>query len=438
MARTDPLPPAGDPATGSGAGPAGWRSRPLMVLFGLNLVDELDRLAFAALTPEIRDAFELSDGQVVAVGAVAGLCIMLGALPLGWLGDRGSRVRLVVVAALVWSAMSVLTGLAWAVWVLVLARALSGIARTSNEVVHPSLLVDLYPASQQPRAFQVHRLATPLSTVLGLGVGALGLLVGWRWTFVLIAVPTWLLVLAALRLREPGRRTPGGAGLLVPSAGEVAPVGFAHAARAITGVATLRRCWAAGFLLGAAFLAITQLLSLFFERVHGFDALGRGVVQTAYGAGTVLGILLGARAAGRATATGRWERLPSVMSVGVVVTSAGLAAISLTPWPALAVAECVLLGVGMGVWQPAFYPLVGRIVPPEVRTQAYGWTLLLCGLGAFLAVPVARLGEQHGYRPAFGLLAGLVLTGSALLAWARRAVPGDLARVDHPSTGGSG
>lgn len=408
------------------AGPR-WRSSPLTVLFGLNLVDELDRLAFAALTPEIRDAFGLSDAGVVGVGAVAGLFIMLGALPLGWLGDRGSRVRLVVVAALVWSAMSVLTGLAWAVWVLVAARAFSGIARTSNEVVHPSLIVDWYAPADQPRAFQVHRLATPLSTALGVAVGGLGLLVGWRWTFVLIAVPTWLLVLAALRLREPPRgRQPISEPANQPSGPRP---GFREARRMITSVATMRRSWAAGFLLGAAFLTVTQLLSLFFEREHGYDAFGRGLVQTAYGAGTVLGIVLGARAAGRATASDRWEQLPRVMSAGVVVTSVGLAALSLTPWASLAVAECVLLGVGMGVWQPAFYPLVGRIVAPAVRTQAYGWTLLACGLGALLAIPLARLGEQQGYRLAFAILAGLVLLASVVLASAARKVPADVLRA---------
>ena len=32
---------------------------PLFILFGLNAVDELDRTAFAILTPEIRDEFGL-------------------------------------------------------------------------------------------------------------------------------------------------------------------------------------------------------------------------------------------------------------------------------------------------------------------------------------------------------------------------------------------
>ena len=49
---------------------------PLVVLFGLNAVDELDRTAFGILLPEIRDEFGLGlQGVLTLVGVVA-----LGAL----------------------------------------------------------------------------------------------------------------------------------------------------------------------------------------------------------------------------------------------------------------------------------------------------------------------------------------------------------------------
>ena len=40
---------------------------PLIVLFGLNAVDELDRTAFNVLTPEIRDHFNLKLTPVLAI-----------------------------------------------------------------------------------------------------------------------------------------------------------------------------------------------------------------------------------------------------------------------------------------------------------------------------------------------------------------------------------
>ncbi|HZX53725.1 MAG TPA: hypothetical protein VFE86_03550, partial [Ilumatobacteraceae bacterium] len=43
---------------------------PLVVLFGLNAVDELDRTAFAILLPNIRDEFHLDNTKVLGLVAL--------------------------------------------------------------------------------------------------------------------------------------------------------------------------------------------------------------------------------------------------------------------------------------------------------------------------------------------------------------------------------
>jgi branched-chain amino acid transport system ATP-binding protein len=400
---------------------------PLAALFGLNLVDELDRIAFAALTPEIRDAFHLVDAQIVAIGSISSLLILVAALPMGVLGDRMSRVRLTSIAALVWGACAALTGLAWVVPLLVLARLGSGAARTSSEVVHPSLLADLYEPELHPKVFQVHRLASPLSAGAGLLVGVLGAALGWRTTFVLAAVPTFLLVGLMLRVDEPRRGASVGLDDDTADA-----MGFGEARRHLFGVRTLRRCWIGGFLLGAAFISNAQLLSLYFEHVHHYGPFGRGVVQFADGAGLVVGILLGARAAGRAAASARYERLTLVIAASFGVGAAALAGMAAVPWAGAGVVLVFVLGIGLGVYQPAYYPLVARIVDPRCRTQAYGWTLVCAGLGAVAAIPLTALGEHAGYRLAFALLAGLVALGALVIASSTREVAADVARISAP------
>jgi branched-chain amino acid transport system ATP-binding protein len=393
---------------------------PLAALFGLNLVDELDRIAFAALTPEIRDAFHLVDAQIVAIGSISSLLILVAALPMGVLGDRMSRVKLTGIAALVWGVCAALTGLAWVVPLLVLARLGSGAARTSSEVVHPSLLADLYEPELHPKVFQVHRLASPLSAGAGLLVGVLGAALGWRMTFILAAVPTFLLVSLMLRVEEPAR------GVDHDEAVEV--MGFREARQHLFGVRTLRRCWIGGFLLGAAFISNAQLLSLYFEHVHHFGPFGRGVVQFANGAGLVVGILVGARAAGRAAASARYEHLTLVIAGSFGVGAAALAGMAAVPWAGAGVVLVFVLGVGLGVYQPAYYPLVARIVDPRCRTQAYGWTLVCAGMGAIAAIPLTALGEHAGYRLAFAVLAGLVALGALVIASSTREVAADAAR----------
>jgi branched-chain amino acid transport system ATP-binding protein len=404
----------------------GAATAPLLILFGLNLVDEVDRVGFAVLSPEIRDAFHLGDGGIVAIGALSGLLILVGALPLGYLGDRYPRTRIAGIAGLVWGTCAALTGLSVVVPMLFLARLGSGAARTSNEVVHPSLLADYYSPEVLPRAFRIHRIASPLGYAAALVMGALGALVGWRLAFVVAAVPTFVLLLLLKTLPEPRR----GGGTLAEDEPELPPLSFREARTALFGTKTLRRCWIGGFLLGVAFIANAQLLSLFFERVHGFDSFGRGVVQFVYGAGTVAGIVIGGWAAGRATARSRFHSLTYVIGGSFLISALALVGMAATPWSAVSVGLVFFLGVGLGVYQPAYFPLVARIVHPRIKTQAYGWTLLFAGLGGLGAIPLASIGEDHSYRLAFCLLAAIIAIGAAVVASSAGCVATDIARAD--------
>src|SRR6266550_5585708 len=87
---------------------------PLAVLFLLFFFDEFDSAAFVTLAPNIERAFHLTTkafGLIVLVNVT----IVLGlAIPIGYLGDRVRRTRLVVVLGIVAGVFSFLTGLAGA------------------------------------------------------------------------------------------------------------------------------------------------------------------------------------------------------------------------------------------------------------------------------------------------------------------------------------
>ena len=53
---------------------------PLLILFGLNAVDELDRTAFGVLLPEIRESFNINIStalSIVALSSVAALALQV-------------------------------------------------------------------------------------------------------------------------------------------------------------------------------------------------------------------------------------------------------------------------------------------------------------------------------------------------------------------------
>ena len=178
----------------------------LVVLFGLNTVDELDRTAFGILLPSIRDHFGLSDTGILSIITLTAFGAILLQLPIATMADRSNRVRMVVVGASVWALFSLLTGMATSIWMLCLVRAGSGIGQATVEPTHNSLLSDYYAVDRRPAVFSFHRGANALGMILGplLG-GLLSHWFGWRVPFIVFTIPTVVFVVLALRLHEPIR-----------------------------------------------------------------------------------------------------------------------------------------------------------------------------------------------------------------------------------------
>ena len=111
---------------------------PLLVLFGLNTVDELDRAAFGILLPEIREEFGLSITALLSLFAIVGVIALGCQLPIGVLADRTSRTRLALGGASVWAIASLTTGLAGSVVVLATVRSASGLGAPTRSTAPPT------------------------------------------------------------------------------------------------------------------------------------------------------------------------------------------------------------------------------------------------------------------------------------------------------------
>ena len=173
---------------------------PLVVLFGLNAVDELDRTAFAVLLPNIRDHFGLTDAGALAMVAASTIAVILIEIPLSFYCDRRNRVRIATVGAALWAVFSVGTGLAVSVAMLIAMRIGAGGGRAVVTPTHSSLLADYYEPRARVKVFSAHRQANSLGQIVGpLVAGVLAAGFGWRAPFLFFAIPTAVfVVLAAL------------------------------------------------------------------------------------------------------------------------------------------------------------------------------------------------------------------------------------------------
>lgn len=373
-------------------------SFPLAVLFGLNFVDEFDRVAFSTLAPEIRDAMGASDATIVTVASLATALAVMMALPLGYIADRTNRVGISVAAALMWCFGAVATGLAGALTLIAVARFSSGTGRLVNDSIHPSLLSDYYAPKSLPFVSAVHRSATPLGAIVAAPIAGLAATAfGWRATFFIAAVPTVLLLVLAARLIDPRPRQ-----ALVASA----PVKFWSSARSLWEIPTVRRLWLLAFAYGAAFIPfVTTLLSLFLEQVHGLDAGARGLMLALYGIGGVVGLFLGSRLTRRAFSDGRSPWMLQLAGGSILLFAIALVVATTVPL-AVTTLLIVVMAIGTNAYLPPYTTLIALVTEQRLRSQGYAYSLFFLALGGILFGRVSGLvAESHGMKTAFLLLA---------------------------------
>src|SRR5579864_1464351 len=112
----------------------------LVVLFVVNLLNYIDRLAIAGLLEPIRKEFGATDAEIGLVGLA--FTLTYATLPplFGWLGDRLPRTWVIAASAAFWSVATAVTGAASNISQLVATRAAVGVGEASYMSNAPSLI----------------------------------------------------------------------------------------------------------------------------------------------------------------------------------------------------------------------------------------------------------------------------------------------------------
>jgi MFS family permease len=414
----------------NGLGPTGVVA--LLVLAGLGAAQGFDSAAFGVLAPEIRHTFHLNNAGIDTVAGLTGALPLLGSVVIGSLGDRGDRVRIARRSALLWGVTAILTGLAPVLAVLVIARLLGGIGLLASQTIYPSLLSDYYSVEKRAQVFTVFLLA---STGIGLLAsplaGVLGDALGWRSTFVLLALPTFLFVYFLRYLHEPARRRlPAAAEGLVDSSEAVETdvalpvVGtMRESFRIIRTSRTIRRVWMGAFILGGASAPLSTLVSTFFKDVYHVGSFGRGAIVSLIGLGAVIGLLGSGALSQRMVGAQRGRTLPVIAGLAAVVFAVFVLGFAEAPVLWLAVAAAGLAGIGLGGFLPPYTTVVSMVTPSHLRSQAYAWSTVWFALGAIaVSVFVGTLADAAGQRTALASLAAVLTVGGAVLVSAGRYV----------------
>jgi branched-chain amino acid transport system ATP-binding protein len=405
---------------------------PLLILFGLNAVDELDRTGFGILLPNIRDAFGMSNTGILSLVGLTALGALLMQMPIAAAADRGNRVALALGGAVLWAVFSVMTGAATAVWMLIVARTGSGIGRAVVDPTHNALLSDYYAVDRRPGVFSFHRGANVLGQFLGpLIAGGLAAAFSWRAPFYVFAVPTIVLVVLGLRMKEPVRgaqeRRASGASEQVIETEEPTP-SFAESWRLLWKIDVLRRIWYAVPFLAVAIIGFVSLAGLMYEEVYDVDTFARGYLAALVEPFQFIGLAVGAR-----LGTRLFLRDPALIFRflrGVAFASAVLVAcFALAPTLWLSVIANILLTSVLAILLPGLFATLSLAIPGRARSVGFSIASWWAIPGLALLPLVGWVSDNLGTRQGMLVMSPILLVGGLLIASGGAVVRRDIADV---------
>jgi ABC-type branched-subunit amino acid transport system ATPase component/predicted MFS family arabinose efflux permease len=434
----DQLPGVGDDPTSLRAGVVRGSVFTFVMLALLQAFGELEHVTLSVLAPNIRDSLHVSDGAVVFISAATGAFLVLGALPMGWLADRFRRAPIIGWATAVFSILVFASGLAANAFSLFSARFGVGVAKANAFPVQGSLIADAYPISVRGRVNAAVAGAARLAAVLGPalvgGIAALaGGTEGWRWAYLVLALPTIPLAIVAFRIPEP----PRGQYELLDVLGEVptdttpVPISVDATFRRLHRIRSFRAMLIALAAIGFGVIIVPVLQNLYLDRHFHLDSFGRGVVATVTSASVLFVLPFSSR---RYDARYRQDPARAVRLLGwfVVPVAVVLPVQYLMPNAALftivGIVPVVLLITAFSLVSP----ILQSIVPYRLRGMGLALgSVYMFFVGATLGGLLAAL-----FTNAFGprgavLLIGIptTLVGGWLLLRSASNIKGDLSLV---------
>jgi MFS transporter, Spinster family, sphingosine-1-phosphate transporter len=178
----------------------------LILLTTLNLLNYVDRNVLFAVQPLVQEEFHLTNTQIGYLTSAFLLCYMCAAPFVGPLADRYSRKLIIVLGAMFWSGLTLLTAVTHNYTELFIRHTLVGIGEATFVTIAPTFVSDLFTEDVRGRILGIFYLALPVGSALGYLLGGhLAPTHGWRFPFYIAAVPGFLVALAVLFLKEPPR-----------------------------------------------------------------------------------------------------------------------------------------------------------------------------------------------------------------------------------------
>lgn len=177
--------------------------RVLLLLLIINIFNYIDRNALAGVSPLVKDAFQLSDASMGALGSVFLLTYTLVAVPFGVWSDLWKPQKVAAVGVAIWSMASVLTSTAVSQGPLFFWRSLVGVGEAAYVATAGTIISKRFEPEKRSKMLGVFNLGLPLGAALGVVLGGIiGERYGWPIVFIVVGAPGFILAIMAWFIRD--------------------------------------------------------------------------------------------------------------------------------------------------------------------------------------------------------------------------------------------
>lgn len=185
----------------------------------------IDRQILSLLIEEVKSDLAISDTQFSLLSGMAfSLFYAVMGLPIAYLADRFSRVRIIAAGIAFWSLATIACGMARNFAQMFIARVGVGVGEAALTPATYSMLSDMFPREKLGRALGTYSMGAfmggGLAFLVGgyvialvkntplVDLGLLGTIRSWQFTFFIVGMPGLLIALVVLMtIRDPRGRT---------------------------------------------------------------------------------------------------------------------------------------------------------------------------------------------------------------------------------------
>ncbi len=193
------------------------RARVVVALACVLALASADSATVGASALYLRRSLHISNTDIGLLVTVSSLVAAVASLPFGVMADRFRRTRTLGLAVLAWGVAMVWSATVSSFGKLLLARLALGVVTAAAGPIVASLVGDYFEGSERGRIYSYILTGELLGAGVGFAVTGDIAALSWRASFILLAIPAFVLGWVVLRLPEPDR---GGRSPLIPEGAE--------------------------------------------------------------------------------------------------------------------------------------------------------------------------------------------------------------------------